>query len=285
MAVGHVTADVLSVDAPAGERQADGTRAAGAARRPGGGAFYSGLQAARLGLRTLLITRGSPAELDELLEPYREEFEVRVFPAERTTTLSTSWPGGVRTQQVLAWAGPITERLQLDTSILHFAPVARETPSSWHGRAEFVGLTPQGLIREWDEHGQISLRPPAADSLPERCDALVLSAAERESCAGLLADAATRGATVAVTDGARPTTLLLPDGKVMHTPVPVGEHPRDDLGAGDVFAAAFFIALRDGQDPGQAAAYASAAAAIRIEGDGPSAIGERNAIERRIAAS
>jgi hypothetical protein len=49
--VGQVTVDVM----PDGSRQ------------PGGTAFYSALQASRLGLRTLILTRGVTSEIEQLL--------------------------------------------------------------------------------------------------------------------------------------------------------------------------------------------------------------------------
>src|ERR1019366_412425 len=106
-AVGHVTVDVL----------ADGTR------RPGGSAFYSALQAAPLGRRTLILTQGVPGEIEQMLEPYRDELELRVLPARRTTTFEPSGWGPTGAQHVLAWAGPIERDLKLDTAILHLAPV------------------------------------------------------------------------------------------------------------------------------------------------------------------
>jgi sugar/nucleoside kinase (ribokinase family) len=258
--IGHVTCDVLE----------DGTR------RPGGGAFYSALQAARLGQRTLIVTKGNPAELDELLAPFRGELEVRVLAAEHTTTLATSGIGARRKQRVLAWAGAITEALEVDTSILHLAAVARETPTHWSGRADFVGLTPQGLVREWTDDGEVSLTQPDPRMLPQRADALVLSDRERACCEELIAGAG----IVAVTAGAQPTELRVGEQTVEHVPVCAGGEPRDDLGAGDVFAAAFFIALRDGRTPAEAAAYGNAAAAVRIAGVGAQAIGDRAAIAR-----
>ena len=110
--VGHVTVDVIAAEH---------------SRRPGGGAFYSALQAARLGLRTLILTQGAPPEIEALLEPYRDELGLHILPAPATTTFETSWPGGQRHQRVLAWAGPIAGPIEVDTRILHFAPVARET--------------------------------------------------------------------------------------------------------------------------------------------------------------
>ena len=269
--VGHVTIDVMP----------DGSR------RLGGTAFYSALQASRLGQRALIVTRGVAREIEGLIEPYRGELELEVLPARRTTTLETSGSGSARRQRVLAWAGPIEREPLLDTSILHLAPVARESPTRWRGRSAFVGLTPQGLVREWARRdGEISLTPPsrAAELVADSCDAIVVSAHERESCATLISRAIAAGAVVAVTAGAGPGTILLPDGGVLALEVPKMENPRDDLGAGDVFAAAFFVALAEGQPPADAASFATAAAAVRMRGAGAAAIGDRQAIVTRMGA-
>ncbi|MGH2853838.1 MAG: PfkB family carbohydrate kinase [Solirubrobacteraceae bacterium] len=264
--VGHVTVDVLDADG---------------SRRPGGTALYSALQAARLKLRTQILTKGDPHEIEWLLRPYRNELDLTVLPAERTTTLQTSGEGPERHQRLLAWAGPIEEP-EVDTAILHLAPVARETPRAWRGHAGFVGLTPQGLVRKWNAAGDIALAPLRREQLPERCDAWVLSERERESCAGVIASARAGGATLAVTAGAQPTELHLPDGALLQIPVPPITRVQDDLGAGDVLAAALFIALREGRPPAQAAAFANAAAAVRIAGIGPAAIGDRATIEAQL---
>jgi 1D-myo-inositol 3-kinase len=278
--VGHVTVDVL----------ADGSR------RPGGSAFYAALQAARLGARATILTRGARAELDKLLAPYSDELDVRVIDAAQTTTLQTCAHGAARAQRLLAWAGPIDERVELDTSIVHVAPVARETPASWRGRADFVGVTPQGLVRKWARIGalveQCALDPAL---LPADRDAIVLSESERASCAVLFehersepaherdGDALEQSALLAVTAAAAPTELHPPAGAVMRVAVPRVQM-RDDVGAGDVFAAAFFIALAGGASASDAATFANAAAAVRIAGDGPAAIGDRVTIEARVAA-
>lgn len=274
--VGHVTADVM----------ADGSR------RPGGGAFFSALQAARLGWRARIVTRGVRAEIEQLLAPYSAELELEVVEAQHTTTLATSIAGRARSQRMLAWAGEIGENVKVDTAILHVAPVARETGAHWRGRARFVGLTPQGLVRTWARIGAPVV--PAAlqrARLPERCDAIVISSDERDSCAALLAgfEAAgggrsTAGPVVAVTDAAAPTELYLPDGQSARVHVPAVARACDDIGAGDVFAAAFFVALAEGSAPEPAASLANAAAAVRIAGSGPGAIGDRAEIEARAEA-
>lgn len=269
--IGHVTIDVL----------ADGTR------QPGGAAFYSALQAARLGQRTQILTQGVPAEIGELLEPYREDLELEIVAAPATTTLATSGAGAARTQRLLQWAGPIAAEPVLDTTILHLAPVAREIPLPlhWRGASEFIGLTPQGLARGWSELGdeiRLSLSDPATTTLGACADGIVISKLERASCAALIAAARAAGAIVVVTDGPGPSTILLADGRSTSCPVPQIGDPVEDLGAGDVFAAALFIALSEGQDPEDAARFATAAAALRMGARGAAAIADRATIEARL---
>lgn len=267
--IGHVTVDVL----------ADGTR------QPGGAAFYSALQAARLGQRTQIITQGVCAEIEELLAPYGTELELEIVAAPATTTLATRGAGTTRTQRMLAWAGPIAGEPSLDTTILHLAPVAREIPLQWQAESAFVGLTPQGLARNWSRLGdeiRLSLPDPATTTLGARVDGVVISALERESCAPLIAAARAAGAIVVVTNGAGPSTILLADGSSTSCPVPRLGDPVEDLGAGDVFAAALFIAIAEGRRPEDAARFATAAAALRMGARGAAAVADRATIEARL---
>jgi hypothetical protein len=97
--VGHVTCDLVE------------NRPTGTTGQVGGSAFYSALQASRLGLRTLIVTQGDPAELQELLAPYLNELDLQVLPAKHTTTLATVGAGATRLQRVLAWAGAMVDPL------------------------------------------------------------------------------------------------------------------------------------------------------------------------------
>lgn len=273
LAVGHVTIDVL----------ADGSR------RAGGSAFYAALQAARLGARAGLLTRGRPAEIEAALGPLGQEIAVEIEPAAHTTMLATSGSGSARVQRVASWAGPIPAA-KVDPAVLHLAPVAAELGADWVEVARaaegFVGLTPQGLARRWEEpDGPIELTAPGAGAveLAACCDALVLSEHELPSCAALVAAALRAGASVAVTAGARPTRLLAPDGTASELDVPPAGRAVDDLGAGDVFAAAFFLALAEGGAPVRAAAFAQAAASLRVRALGAGAIARREDVVRHAA--
>ena len=270
--VGHVTADVMP----------DG------ARRPGGGAFYSALQASRLGMRARIITRGVPAEIRALLAPHADELEVQILEAHATTTLATSGLGPARRQRILAWAGEMPDGIDVGGGILHLSPVARECPRSWAGGPAFVGFTPQGLARRWAGLGE-ELEPatPERDALTvaEACDAIVLSEPESRTCEELLARGLSAGALVAVTAEAGPNTLLLPDG-TREVPVPaLGAPAADDLGAGDVYAAALFVSLAGGDGAQDAARFANAAAAVRMLGRGAGAIGDRAAVLARLRST
>jgi len=115
-------------------------------------------------------------------------------------------------------------------------------------------------------------------------DAVVLSETEEGLAAEFVASARRTG-LVAVTRGARGCTLLDNRGAyevpALHLPP---EAIVDDTGAGDVFAAAFFIALAEGRPPAAAARFAHAAAALSLGGHGVGAIAPRAAIERALHA-
>jgi hypothetical protein len=266
ISIGHVTIDVLE----------DGSR------RPGGTALYSALQAARLGLRAKIVTRGLPAELEDLLEPWAAELELEIQPAPATTSLATRGQGSGRRQELLAWAGPLEPVGSMSCAIVHLAPVAAELPVPWPAGGGLRGITPQGLARAWSNAGGIvsPARPSAAAALEaRRTDVVVVSDDERPLCEALIESARGNGALLAVTAGERPSTILAAGGQALTLAVHPLEHPADDLGAGDVFASALFTGLAEGRSPAQAGTFANTAAALRMSGRGVDAVAGRAEIE------
>lgn len=113
---------------------------------------------------------------------------------------------------------------------------------------------------------------------------MVLSVHERDVCAGFISRAQSAGTVVAITAGGGDTMILREGERPLIAPVAPVAHMSEDVGAGDVFSAAFFIALAEGQNAERAADFANAAAAVRIAGAGAQAIGGRTAIEARLRA-
>ena len=68
------------------------------------------------------------------------------------------------------------------------------------------------------------------------------------------------------------------------TALRLGRHEVDSTGAGDVFAAAFFVRLDETGDPRASAGFASCAAGVSIEGVGVARIPDRGAVEARLHA-
>lgn len=267
LALGHVTLD----------RQPDG------GYLPGGTALFAAVQAARFGLRAGIITTGNPAELAAPLAPFRDELRIELRPASATTIFINVGVGAARRQTLPSWAGPLDLGGPLpDARIVHLGPVARELDPAGlpaFPAGVFVGATPQGWLRRWDADGHVTehelILPPA---LTARLDALVLSETEARRAGAAIAAVHAGGGLVAITRDAAGCTILDRQGETM---IGTRDYPFvDDTGAGDIFAAAFFIALGEGRAPGDAAAFANAAAGLSLAGRGPAAIGGRAAIDQ-----
>jgi sugar/nucleoside kinase (ribokinase family) len=164
-----------------------------------------------------------------------------------------------------------------DAAILHLGPIAAELPpDAW---ADYLAAhmppwpvtTPQGWLRRWGalpsavRHEMLTL----PDALLDRLRAIVISSEERD-----VAEAAVRRVAVhgfgAITLGTEGVDLLH-DGALAH----VGSFPvtvRDETGAGDVFAAAWFARMARGDTPERAARLACAAAALSITAPGPNGV-------------
>lgn len=271
LAVGHVTLD----------RQPDGSAL------PGGTVLFATLQAARLGLRAGIVSVGLAADLDAALAPYREEVTIALAPAAATTTFINVGLGAARRQTVPAWAGPLSGDALPAARIVHLAPVAREIEAAHFPALPadgFLGATPQGWLRRWGPDGHVEAVPldlPAR--LFARLDALVLSEHEQPLATGAAAAVLAHGGLVAVTRGELGCVLLGVAGQEAGVAVHALRCPVvDDTGAGDVFAAAFFVALHEGQPPVVAAQFANAAAGLSLNGHGVTATAGRGEIERAV---
>jgi sugar/nucleoside kinase (ribokinase family) len=232
--------------------------------RLGGTVAFAGLAAQALGRKPGIITSAA-ADLD--LSPLGD-IPLRVQPATQTTTFENRYDDDGRRQQILhAQAAPLTADLyphDWDWSpILHLAPIANEVDPAWVSRYSLtIGLTPQGWLRQWDADGRVFARDwPEAAAVLSKASAVVLSREDlrdeaqfnlfRRHCALLV-----------LTDGARGCQVFW-GSETPHIPAPAVT-AVDPTGAGDIFAAAFFIRFAETSDAWRAAEFANEKAALSV---------------------
>lgn len=268
LALGHVTADLDD----------DGVAT------PGGAVTYASAVAADLGLRTAVVTRARAGFPPEGSLP---GVSLHVVPAEATTTFRNRYDAeGRRSQELLSVASPL-EADDVPTAwrhvgVLHVAPVVHEVSPDVVARvdADFVGLTPQGWLRDALIGAPVRPQPwRVPDEILARADAVVLSdedLAHDEARIPWLAD---RVAVVVVTRGIRGAQAFFGGRSVFQPAVSaVASHPT---GAGDSFAAALFTRLWERADAPSALCFAAAVAAYAVEGPGPARLPDRDRIARR----
>ena len=234
--------------------------------RLGGTALYSALTARNLGRSAGMITSASPdVDLSQLLE----DVEVVCLPSPVTTTFHNVYQEGRRGQYVHA----VADRIDTDSvpshwrqaAIVHLGPIAGEFDADLMNLfpSSFVGLTPQGWLRRWDEQGRVSpCRWMESREFLSRADAVIVSQEDLEGEAGTLHSQLGLSRLAVVTEGPKGATLHL-QGKSYHHPA-VESKAVDPTGAGDVFAAAFLVRLAEIDDPHEAMRFATAAASISV---------------------
>ncbi|HLC02484.1 MAG TPA: PfkB family carbohydrate kinase [Anaerolineales bacterium] len=260
----------------------------GPAARLGGTAAYAGLTAAALGQRVGLVTSTAPSiDLKQL-----SGLDLADSPAPHPTSFENQYSGGRRLQKLLSLATPLgledVPAAWRHPPLVHLAPIAGEVDPSLAGRFpnSFVGITAQGWLRGWDQAGLVhaSSWEAIADALPS-ADAVVVSVEDLAGDRSAGEAMAAHCRLLVVTDGPR-GAMVFQGNDVRHIPAPASEEV-DPTGAGDVFAAAFFVRLTQTGDPWKAARFANrlATASITLEGVGglgamvANLAGEKQALE------
>jgi sugar/nucleoside kinase (ribokinase family) len=248
LAVGHIACDLT----PSGNQL-------------GGTIAYASLTAHALGQRTGIITAaGEEVSLIPINPILRAGIDVRQSTTFENRTTSTG-----RTQ-ILHHHAPMLHPDMIpapwrDTALVHLGPIVHEInpelldcfPNS------FIGLTPQGWLRQWDDTGRITPGewPEYAEVL-SKADAAVLSLEDVGGDETRIEKMAECIPILVVTEGERGARLFLEGiATRIHThPIP----EADATGAGDIFAAVFFIHLHRTSDPFEAARFATYLAAHSV---------------------
>lgn len=251
----------------------------------GGTALYSALTAASLGWRVGVLTRGAfGIEVDGIaipsIEPYADDLMIVNQEADSPTIFVNEYSAGRRTQTIRRWAGPIDLRglppHWRNARVIHLGPVAQEIDPKQTGALTpqgLLGATPQGWMRDWPHAtgGRVKLshlRLPA--ELLSRLDAVVVSDEEIALSREVVERVGARRLGV-VTKGELGARVIHGGTRVELPGYPV--KALDLTGAGDVFAAAFFIrAAERGASAVSAGRFANAVAALSLRGVGPTGV-------------
>ncbi len=256
--------------------------------QPGGTVTYSSATVQRLGLQAGIVTRAEAGFDFSSLTSQR--ILVASAPSPRTTTFENIYDGDHRTQYVRAVAEPIrttdVPEAWLSAPIVHLGPLAQEMDEEivhlFHD--SLVGVTPQGWMRQWDEHGRVSPTLWArAEALLPHADVLVISEEDVGGDSHLIAEYVRLTRIVIVTNGWKGSTVYV-GGEQRQIP-PRSANEVDPTGAGDVFAAAYLVSLHEHGDPFEAARFANHTASFSVEGVGTQTVPTRAQVAASLAQS
>lgn len=252
VAVGHSTRDVT-------------TLASGETLPPriGGAVSFAGATARHYGLSASIITStDDPGELQSLLPGVN----VVNVPSDQTTTFGNDYSSGERSQTLSAIAsgigiGDIPDNLR-SPDIALICPLVREVELeslAWFPDS-ITGTILQGFLRSWDRHGNVSTSAIEPPMMERKIEIAVVSARELDIAQAEAWSSAAR--VVAQTRGSEGVGIYV-DGVWTDIPVlPVVE--IDPTGAGDVWAAAYLIRIRQTADAIDSAVFATRAAAHSV---------------------
>jgi 1D-myo-inositol 3-kinase len=262
-AVGHVTNDLLD-----------------SGPQPGGSALYAGLAAAALGAEAIAVTRcAADFSGGELLASAGVRLEAGASPC--TSTFENRYHEGRREERLLARAEPLGE-CEVAADVVLACPVIGEVDlRHLRASARVLGAGLQGWLRQTDAQGRIVPARLADVSPFARCQAVFLSEHDVEPGDDLIARLVARCEVVVVTRGSEGARLFV-RGVPHHIPA-LPTHEVDPTGAGDVFAAAFLLALAHGRDPLEAAIEGTCAASVAIEAPGPTSLQRLTELPARLA--
>jgi len=226
---------------------------------------YAARTAQALGCRVGVVTSAGP---DLALGKPLAGVRIQRHLAPTSTVFENVYTETGRRQMVHAVAAPLGPGAvpdEWEARLIHIGPVARECdPALVSSFAEaFIGVTPQGWMRQWDHAGSVSPRPwREAEHVLSNADAVVLSEEDIQRDWSLVARYARQSRCLALTQGAAGCTIYA-RGDVRRFPAP-NVNDVDPTGAGDVFAASLFYALQRGHDAWSAARFANCIAARSV---------------------
>ncbi|MBN1220724.1 MAG: ribokinase [Anaerolineae bacterium] len=247
----------------------------------GGTCSYAALTAHKLGQQTAAVTSYGPdlPSLDTLAA-----IQIEARPAGQSTTFENVYKNGIRFQKLLARGATLSLAIVppgwRKAPLVHLGPVAQEMSPAMCGAFphSLVCVTMQGWLRGQDEQNNVIFRPhPDLETWLPAMDVLVLSLADVFGDQNALIHFLT-SAKVGVETLGPEGCRVYQGGEVAHIPVKP-EVEVDPTGAGDIFAAAFFIRYRQTNNLIQAAQFANACASLSVKKQGMESIPSLTEVE------
>jgi sugar/nucleoside kinase (ribokinase family) len=182
----------------------------------------------------------------------------------------------------------------LKARVIHLAPIAGEVTygvaEKLRNCTEAMSLDPQGLVRNFDENGNVTLKEPEDRRILGLVDIFKSGPREIEILTGLAdLDSAIKAMhsqgprIVIVTLGAEGALVSL-ENTIHRVPAYKPEKFVDPTGAGDAFIGAFLAEYTRGEDCAWCSQVGSAAASLVVEAIGPTSFGDKEEIYRRAHA-
>ncbi len=237
----------------------------------GGTVSFSSLTARALGYTPGILTAFGDG-LD--LSPLAGIPLVRVPSADSATFENIYGPNG-RTQFKRAEASPLplsaVPAAWRSARIVHLAPLGNELGELEPGSLDlfpesFIGVTPQGFLRQIDAAGRVRTVPDswtAAQRVLSQASAAVLSLDDISGDWAVAERWSKWAPVLVVTQSAEGCTVFV-QGQGARQFVAPAQAEVDPTGAGDVFAAAFFINFFETDDPWASARFANQVAALSV---------------------
>ncbi len=226
--IGHLTAD-LTLDG----------------RQLGGTVSYAASTAHAFGLRVGVLT--SARQDDPLLDELRQWAQVVVLPSELTTTFENIYGVAGRTQYLHGVAAPILpEDVPAgwrSAPLVHIAPMADEIHGqvvSCFPQSECAMLvTLQGWLRRWEADGRVRFKRWHDRDVLEAIDFIVFSEEDIAEAPDMEAEIAEVAPCLIVTQADKGGKIYREGQFQPYAAFPV--YVLSPTGAGDIFAASFFI--------------------------------------------
>jgi len=248
LVIGHLTKDIT----PQGFRL-------------GGTAAYAALTARALGLRVGIVTSWGGDPPPEL----GSRIAIVNYRSEHSTTFENISTSEGRIQFIHHRASNLSLNLIPDAwrnpSIVHLGPVAQEVDPTLvrNFSSALIGITPQGWLRTIGEMGRIDPGEwPESTFVLQKVGAAIISSEDVGGDEDRIEDMASASRILAVTEAAEGSRVYWNgDVRRFHAPK---TRVVNDTGAGDIFAAAFFIRLFVTRDPWEAARFATQLSAFSV---------------------